>query len=177
MTDRSSLRAWLAGLLVITAALFAVGIYLERGVSASPEPAVIQPEPSAHVEGAGGEAGEAAPTTAPAESGETPAEHAAESWPLGVDLESPLLVGGAILVSLALALAVLRSVNPIVPMAIVGFSILFAALDLLELSHQLGASRTGLAALAVLLAVLHVVAAVIAARLVLDDRRAGIATA
>jgi hypothetical protein len=177
MTDRLSLRAWLPGLLVITAALFAVGIYLERGVIASPEPAVVQPEPSARVEGSGGEAGEAAPTNAPAGSGETTAEHAAESWPLGIDLESPLLIGGAIVVSLALAFAVLRSVNPIIPMAIVGFSILFAVLDLLELSHQLGASRTGLAALAVLLAVLHIAAALIAARLVMNDRRAALTTA
>ena len=177
MTDRSSLRAWLAGLLVISAALFAVGIYLERGVGTSSEPAATQPEPSAHVEGAGGEAGEAAPTTAPAESGETPAEHAAESWPFGIDLESPFLVGGAIVVSLVLAFAVLRSASPIVPVAIVGFSILFAVLDLLELSHQLGASRTGLAALAVLLAVLHVAAALIAARLVMNARRTATATA
>ncbi len=177
MTDRSSLRAWLAGLLITTAALFAVGIYLERGVGASPGPAVIQPEPSAHVEGAGGEAAEAAPTTAPAESGETPAKHAAESWPLGIDLESPLLVGGAIIVSLGLAFAVLRSVNPVVPVAIVGLSVLFAVLDLLEVSHQVGVSRPGLAALSLLLAVLHAAAALIAARLVMNDRRAAIATA
>jgi hypothetical protein len=80
-------------------------------------------------------------------------------------------------VSLALAFAVLRSVNPIIPMAIVGFSILFAVLDLLELSHQLGASRTGLAALAVLLAVLHIAAALLAARLVMNEGRAAMTTA
>ena len=177
MKDRSSLRAWLAGLLVITAALFALGIYLERGVSTPPGPAATQPEPSAHVEGSGGEAGEAAPTAAPAETGETTAEHATESWPLGIDLEAPLLVGGAIAVSLALAFAVLRSTGPVVPTAVVGFSILFALLDLIELSHQLGASRTGLAALAVLLAVLHVAAALIAARLVMSDRRTATAKA
>ena len=180
MTDRLSLRAWLAGLLVVTAALFAIGIYLERGVGTSSEPAAVAPTPSAHVEGSGeggGEAAEGAPTTAPAESGETPEEHATESWPLGIDLESPLLVGGAILVSLALAFAVLRSSSLIVPMAIVAFSILFAVLDLLELSHQLGAARAGLAALAVLLAVLHIAAALIAVRLVMSDRRAAMATA
>jgi hypothetical protein len=177
MTDRSSLRAWLAGLLVLAAALFAVGIYLERGVGTPSGAAAGPAEPSAHVEGNGGEGGEAAPSAVPAETGETATEHAAESWPLGIDLEAPLLVGGAIVVSLTLAFAVVRSASPVVPIAVVGFSALFAVLDLLELAHQLGASRTGLAALAVLLAVLHVAAALMAARLVRHDRGSAMATA
>jgi hypothetical protein len=58
MTDRLSLRARLAALLVISAALFVVGIYLERGMSTPISPVAVQPSPSAHVEGAGGEAGD-----------------------------------------------------------------------------------------------------------------------
>ena len=171
MTDRLSLRAWLAGLLVISAALFFVGIYLERGVTSEAPPVAVQPSPSVHVDGEGGEAGEAGRSEAPVGSGggagETPAEHAAESWPFGIDLEAPLLVGGAIIVSLLLAVAVLRTTAPIVLVAVVGFALLFAVLDLVEMSHQLGASRTGLAAIAITLLALHALAAAIAARLLM----------
>lgn len=179
MTDRLSLRTWLAVLLVISAALFFVGIYLERGASAPTSPVAVQPAPSTHVEGASGESGEAGHSASPAattaiasagESGETTAEHAAETWPFGIDLESPVLVGGAILVSLLLALAVLRTTTPMVPLGIVGFSLLFAVLDLLEVSHQLGAARPGLAAIAAVLLVLHVAMALVAARLLMTDR-------
>lgn len=179
MTDRLSLRAWLAVLLVISAALFFVGMNLERGASTPASPVAIQPAPSTHVEGASGETGEAGhsevpvastPASSGGEAGETTAEHAAETWPLGIDLEAPLLVGGAILVSLVLAFAVLRTTSPLVPAAIVGFSLLFAILDLLELSHQLGAARTGLAVIAAVLLVLHATTALIAARLLVSER-------
>lgn len=169
MTDRLSLRAWLAGLLVISAALFFLGIYLERRVTSPAPPVAVQPSPSGHAEGAGGEAGEAghseAPVASAGEAGETPAQHAAESWPFGIDLEAPLLVGGAIIVSLLLALAVIRTTAPIVLVAVVGFAVLFAVLDLVEVSHQLGVSRTGLAAIAIILLALHALAMAIAVRL------------
>jgi FtsH-binding integral membrane protein len=173
MTDRLSLRAWLAGLLVLSPALFLVGIALERRTTTDASPAAVQPEPSAHVEGEGGESGEgseAAHSAVPAEANETPEQHAAEILPLGIDLESPLLVGGAILVSLVLAVAVLRSTNPLIPTAIVGFAVLFGVLDLLELAHQIGESNTGIALMAALIAVVHGVIAIIAIRLLMDAR-------
>jgi hypothetical protein len=43
-------------------------------------------------------------------------------------------------------------------------------LDLLELSHQLGAARTGLAAIAAVLLVLHAATALIGARLLMTER-------
>lgn len=179
MMERLSLRAWLAVLLVISGAVFFVGIYLERGVSTPTSPVAVQPSPSAHVEGAGGEAGEAGDSEAPGatapiasagQAGESTAEHAAETWPFGIDLEAPLLVGGAILVSLMLAFAVLRATTLLVPIAIIGFSMLFAILDLVELSHQLGAARTGLAVIAAVLLILHATTGLIAARLLMTER-------
>jgi hypothetical protein len=180
MTDRLSLRAWLAGLLVLSAALFFVGIYLERAATTDSGPAVEHPGPSPHVEGDEGEAGEgggAAQPTQPAENGETPEQHAAEVQPLGIDLESSFLVGGAIIVSLVLAVAVVRSVNPIIPIGIIAFSILFAVLDVLELVYQIGESRMGLALFAAVLAAIHVAAALIALRLVTSGRGARLASA
>lgn len=161
--DRLSLRAWLAILLAGSALLFLVGIYLERGV-ASPEAPVAgaptsQPEAS-HAEGEGSEAGE------------TSEEEAAELRPLGIDLESPLFVGGAVLVPLLLALAAIRTTNPFVPLAILGFASLFAVFDVLEVSYQLGASRIGLAMIAAVLAVLHVAAGLLAVGLIRGRRLA-----
>lgn len=174
MTDRLSLRAWLAVLLAISAALFFVGIYLERGVTSPVSPAAVLSSPSPDVEGANGEPGEAGhsaePSPSASEAGESAAEHAAETWPFGIDLESPLLVGGAILVSLLLAAAILRTTTALVPIAIVGFSLLFGILDLLEVSHQLGASRAGLAVIAAILMALHGMAALIAVRLLARQR-------
>lgn len=171
-TDRLSLRAWLAILLVASALLFFAGIYLERGAVATETPAAVVPssQPQASPAEGGGEAGEVGHSEAPAASaetgGETATEHAAEARPFGIDLESPLLVGGAIVISLVLAFAVLRTTNTLVPMAIIGFALLFTLFDSLEVSHQLGASRSGLTLIAAILAVLHVVTALLALRLV-----------
>jgi hypothetical protein len=180
-TDRMSLRAWLALLLVGSAVLFSVGIYFERAAATSGAPVAVapssQPAASQPAEGAGGEAGEAGHSAQPAASsgeaaGETTAEHNAEARPFGIDLESPLLVGTAIAVSLLLALAVLRMTTALVPLAIVGVAVVFAVFDLLEVIHQVGASRAGLAFIAVVLVVIHAAAGLIALRLWLNLRQA-----
>ena len=171
-TDRMSVRAWLAILLVSSAALFFIGIYIERGPT-SPS-AVGSPSgqagPSQPAEGGGGEAGEAGHSTEPAASteaaaGETGTEHNAEWRPFGIDLESPLPVGGAILASLALAAAVLVLRSRAVALAVLGFVILFGFFDLLEVAHQLDVARFNLAAIAVALLVVHVAAGLLAIRL------------
>jgi hypothetical protein len=162
-------------LLVGSALLFFVGIYLERGIAAPSTPAAaaapsVPPEAS-HAETAG-DVGEAGHSEAPAASsegaGETAATHAAEVRPFGIDLESPLLVGSAIAISLVLAFAVLRTTAPVVPLLIVGFALVFAFLDALEVSYQLGASRIGLAVVAAVLVALHVIAGIVALRLLMQ---------
>ena len=183
-TDRPSLRATLAFLLAGSAIVFFVGIYLERGATAPASPAAGEPSSQsvsfAPAEGASGEAGEARPSAAPAPAtGETAvesaAEHATESWPLGIDLEAPLLVGGVVVLSLVLALAVVRIGGPLVPLVIAVFAVVFALFDLLEVVHQVGQARTGLAMIALGLLVAHEAAGLIALRLVLSRRatRAG----
>jgi hypothetical protein len=180
--DRLSLRAWLATLLVGSALLFFVGIYLERGGSAPERPVASAPssQPEASNGEGGGEGAEAGHSDAPAASagatGETAGEHAAEARPFGIDVESPLLVDSVIVISLLLALAVLRTTTPFVPVAIVGFAVIFALFDALEVSFQLGASRPGLALIAALLIALHVVTGLIALRLVRRQRGGPLAT-
>lgn len=181
-TDRLSLRAALALLLAGSAILFFVGIYLERGAIVPTTPAAVepstQPPSSQPTEGTGGEAGEAghsaaAAATATAEGpGETAGEHAVETWPLGIDLEAPPLVGGVIVASLVLAVTVVSTAGRLAPLAIAGFAVLFALFDLLEVVHQLGQTRTGLAAFAIVVLATHAAAGLVAVRLVLNRRPA-----
>lgn len=162
-------------LLVGSALLFFVGIYLERGDVAVEPLAASAPSSPPEVSPAedGGEAGHSDGPAASAETpGETVEQHAGEARPFGIDLESPLPVGAAIVISLLLAGAVLLVKAPIVSVTIVVFALIFAAFDLLEVSHQLGSSRPGLALIAVVLVVLHVVLGLIALRL-LGRRRGG----
>jgi hypothetical protein len=135
-TDRMSVRAWLAVLLVGSAMLFFVGIYIERGATTPSAPAALapssQPVASQPAEGGAGEAGEAGHSAEPSAlaevaSAETAAERDAEWRPFGIDLESPLPVGAAIVASLVLAVAILVMASQLVPLAVVGFALLFAA--------------------------------------------------
>lgn len=180
--DRLSLRAWLAVLLVGSALLFFVGIYLEREVSAPERPVATTPssQPDASQAEGAGEGAEAGHSDAPVASveaaGETAGEHAAEARPFGIDVESPLLVGAVIVISLVLALAVLRISTPLVPVSIAVFAAIFALFDALEVSFQLATSRSGLALIAVVLIALHVVTGLIALRLVRRQRAGQLAT-
>lgn len=80
--------------------------------------------------------------------------------------------GLVIVVSLVLALAVVRTAGPLVPRAIAAFTVVVALFDLLEVVHQLGQTRTGLAAIAVVALATHVAAGFVAVRLLLNRRSA-----
>jgi hypothetical protein len=86
------------------------------------------------------------------------------------DLESPLPVGAAIVASLVLAVAVLVVTSQLVPPAVVGFALLFGFFDLLEVVHQVGVARSNLAAIAIVLLVVHLATVVLALRLLLTRR-------
>jgi hypothetical protein len=83
--------------------------------------------------------------------------HASETL-LGVNPEATPLVVSAVVVSLLLAAAILAFGWPIVAAIIVLAMLAFAALDIREVLHQVTESRPGLAALAALVALLHVAA-------------------
>ncbi len=156
-TDRVSLRAWLAIVLVGSAVSLFIGISIERGATTPSTPAAVASQPA---EGGGGEAGEAGHSAAPvasagAPSGESGAEGHTEWRPLGIDLESPLFVGAGILASLVLALAVLAMTSQLVPLAVVGFALVFAVFDLLEVFHQVDVAQPNLVAIAIVLLVIQ----------------------
>ena len=152
------LRLALAALLAAATVLFAVGLIAERSEDdAHAEPA------AGHAEAPGEEAG------APEDSHDQsrPAEDEGAETVLGVDLESTPLVVFAVLAGLGVAaLAASRLARERRFLIAVGaFALAWAALDAREVVHQLDESHTAVAFLAMTVALLHVAAPAVAARL------------
>jgi hypothetical protein len=172
------LRLTLIALLLLSTAAFLVDVLAERSSDDKHhQSAVVHDEAEgAHNEAAeAGEAGDAAAGEAAegrdgehgeaADRGEAaPGEHHAEARLLGIDLETtPLLV---IAVAAGLGLAALaasrvgtsRAVLVVVALA----ALVWAALDIREIAHQVDESRSGIAAIAAAVAALHLAAAAVA---------------
>ncbi len=160
MWASTRLRAILAGLLIASAVLFAIGSTLERHQHAK-ESAV-----ATHQEGSGGESSGKDKTTAHHETGVKI---------LGINTESLGLEIVAIVSSLLLAAAALLLRQRLVLLAIIGFGIVFAAGDIRELVHQIADSHADIAAIAGVLIVLHLAVAGAAAALLLSRRTKGTA--
>lgn len=157
------LRLVVALLLVVSAAVFAVGTAIEHSRRGDlDEAAVSAVSPS----GSGGEAEHAdEDAEGAAQVGESVADEAVDAEHseeiAGIDPESWQLAGLAILVSLALAAGVYWRQGRWF-LAALGLGILFAAADARELVHQLDESNTAVAAIAAILAVLHLLVALTA---------------
>ncbi len=171
--DLGRLRTAMATLLLASALLFGLGILIERGTSSAGTPPVEATSPpvaasaAPHVEGSSeaGEAGaspaaEASATTG--EAGESSGAHtettSTESI-FGIDPEAPPLVALAVILSLLAAFLVWRDGRRSVVIGAIVVALGFAALDLLEVSHQTREGRTLVAIIAGLVAVGHLLAA------------------
>lgn len=166
-------RRLAAILLVVTAALFVIGVSAEddthneatETVADQPageaEEGQVEAEESEEGPDEGGEAeGERSAT----EGEEGHDEGAEDETVLGVDAESPATVTLAVLASLALAAGLWFTNRRSVAIATVAVALLFAVFDIAEVSHQLDESRTGLAVLAAVIAIGHVGAAALTGR-------------
>lgn len=150
--SKRGLTSLVSVLLIVSAALFTVGVAAERSSRSSESPAHSAAESATHGEGSGeAPSAEAAPDAAATSNG----EHGERL--LGIDPESWVLVAVGIAASVLLAAALLMSARrrPMLLLLAVVFGVVFAALDVRELAHQLNESRAGLAAIAVALVVLH----------------------
>lgn len=151
MWASTRLRAILAGLLIASAVLFAIGSTLERHQHGK------ESTVSTHKEGSGGESsGDASKTTARHETGVKI---------LGINTESLGLEIVAIVSSLLLAAATFLLRQRLVLLAVIGFGLVFAAGDIRELVHQINDSHADIAAIAGVLIVLHLAVAGAAALL------------
>jgi hypothetical protein len=161
-TDMRRLRWALVALLVVSTALFAVGVLAERSdADENSEAPAVHAEEQGEPDGAHAEQGEARETSA--ESNETL---------LGTDVESTPLVVLAVVLGLALAALAATRFGKVagVLLAIALIALVWAALDVREVLHQADESRTGVALVAAGVASLHLATAAVAARL--SSRRA-----
>jgi len=156
-----SLRALIVALITVSTIGFVVGTTIERNSKETHAEHSAVPRAGESSEAGGGE------TRGEAGGGETRGEQAhGELKPFGVNLESVPLIVAAALVSLGLAAAVWARSRSALALAVVAVvMLLFAVLDVREVFHQVDESRTGLAVLAGVVAVLHVGAAVFTALL------------
>jgi hypothetical protein len=179
---RDAARRALVVLIVAATAALVVGVVLERDArthEALRTSGDAAPVRHAAESGVGSEAGETGESTesgtvsgAPPR-GERVREESSERL-LGVDPESTGVLALAVAVSLVLAAAAWRTGAAPWLLAIVAIAMAaFAALDVREVVHQIGESRTGLTLLALLVAALHLAAAALAAGAALGARRAG----
>jgi hypothetical protein len=144
MTPRAPVRtlpAVLAALLVVCAALLVVGVALEH----RSEPTRASIEPSGHEEGQHDEQGGAESNTGESET------------VLGVPIESPGAVAGFAAISVALAAVVWRRPGRSTAVAVAVVAAAATALDVAEVSHQLGEDHSGLAVLAAVIALGHLI--------------------
>lgn len=147
-----------AALLVASAAAFATGTTIERHTATSESQAAQQDqrhhseagEPGDNSAGAEGAASRERTTT-------HTAEHSSETL-LGVNPEATGLVVIAVAVSLVLAALILTVRSPLLAAVVALVMLAFTALDIREVTHQLNESRSGLAALAATVALLHLLA-------------------
>jgi hypothetical protein len=159
-----SSRVLLAALIAAATALFAVGVSIERGQSDKHSSERIE-RPGESGEGpAADTGGEGEERHVPTTAGELGHDTHEEPRILGIDPESTALVILATIASLLLVAAVLRWPRAVALLALVALAMLaFAALDTREVIHQLDEDHAGVAILAGAIAVLHLVAAGVAA--------------
>ncbi|WP_146221067.1 hypothetical protein [Mycolicibacterium moriokaense] len=143
----------MAVLLVAAAALLVVGVLLERHTESGAEHPVVATS-GEQQESHRGESTEGTH----AEGGTAPGSHDGEAAEqlTGINVESAWVVALGAIVSIALAVAVWRRPNRAVSATVVAFAAAALVLDVLEINHQIGADRIGLAALAGVIAALRV---------------------
>ena len=174
----SALRWTLVVLLVASTALFAVGVIAARStadehsepasarVGESGEPAG---EPAgAHEEGDGSTDDEG---HAEGAAGETHTE--TNEAVLGVNVESTPLIVLAVIFGLGLAALAASRLGrlPAVLLVVAVIALAWAALDVREVVHQLDESHTGIAVVAIVVALLHLAAALLAGAMAMRARQ------
>jgi hypothetical protein len=148
------IRAVLASLILATTTLFVVGVVIERSGRAekpgsrTDERRVEEAESHAEEEGEASQRG---------------VEEVGERL-LGVDLESPALVGLAVVLSIGMAVAVLVTDRRDLLIAVAVAMLAFTLLDVREVAHQIREARAGLAALATVVTVGHLAAGALSMR-------------
>jgi hypothetical protein len=158
------LRGVLAGLLVVSAILFAVGTTIERHQDSDHAGETAATGTHSEAAESGSESSGGSTESGSRRTDERSQVHSeTETRLFGVDTESVGLEVAAIALSFGLAIAVWLSRQRVVLVAVVVLGLVFAAGDARELAHQVSESRSGLAVIAAVLMGLHLVVAAVGA--------------
>jgi hypothetical protein len=152
------LAGWSRSRAVLPLVLLAATVLFILGVALEPHSEEAESESREHAESEAGE-GRSEP-------------EGGEERVLGLDLESPLVIGVAVVASVGLALLAWSRPERRWLVAIAVVAAGFALVDIAEVLQQLDEDRTGLALLAAAVAALHVLAAVLAVRATPSPRAA-----
>ncbi len=144
----------LIGLLIVSTVFYVVGVTLERNTESAESAASVKQESLAegHDESAESHA-EAAPVSPPAEHQEAV---------FGINLESPGFVAAAVIAAVILIGLLLR-LEQIGLVLTLLFAAIATLLDILEVVNQLNRSNSGLATLAVVIALAHLAIGIMSA--------------
>ena len=158
----TTLVRWTAALLAVSAVIFALAVLIERGGASRELPAASEQLKTGEA-GEATEAGESQEANEQAEGAHAEATEAGEQDEeiFGVNLENPWLVWGFVGVSLLLAAAVLRFGQPALLLTIPVAGVA-AFLDVREVFFQFGRANMLIANLALLIALAHATAAILA---------------
>ena len=154
-----------------------------EGAEANPQTSAANPETPPATEAIGAESaatGEANPETPPAteatgsgsegtaepalgtEATSTVSAESGEGTVLGINLESNLFLGFAVAASVVVALLTWFIQQRLLLLAIAVFAGIFTVFDIAEVVHHINASKAGVAAIAVGVAVVHTASAIVA---------------
>ena len=173
----NSWRTILAALLVASAAVFSIGVAVERSQSTHHDEATPQAAASPASNAPEGSAEREAAEKRPTSSSQPAAEASGESSEkvFGINTESVPLVVAVVIVSLLLAGAAMVWRSPLLLAAIIVVVIGAAVFDVREIAHQIDESRNGVATIAAVTAALHLMIALAAAGIVYLERRRALA--
>lgn len=149
--NRRTLRQVAAGLLVVGALLLLLGVSNE---STGENTARESSESTEDHVATGSESSETAAAAA---------ENHIESTVLGINTESNAAVSTALAISVLLAALLVFVEARAVAAAVAAFALAFTVFDIAEVAHQIDASETGLAVVAVVVALAHLGSAGLAA--------------
>ena len=163
-------RVAIAVLLTVAAGVFVVGVSIERSGEDDHPAETSESTSSEEGEEPRDEEREEEAARGDEEEGEG-AEDGENEELFGVDTESNALVAVFVVVSLLLAAATIVVRGPITLIAVVVFATAAFAFDVREIVQKMDESETTIAALAAVVAALHVLVALVAASCLLRERR------
>ena len=149
----TTLVRWTAALLAVSTLFFGLAVIVERSGNAHKVPVPSEQTGEANTSGESSQEGNAQPEGAHTET--------ANEVVLGINLENPWIVWGFVILSLLMIVAVLR-LGKMALLSVILLAGVAAVLDAREAIFQFGGNNVSVASLAIIVALTHAAAAILA---------------